>query len=153
MKPRVLLLGLALILGVVACAPKAEQAKVEPATPEGFQYLADRFADLQVLRYRVPGFDELGLEKKKLLYYLHQAALSGRDIIYDQNYKHNLLVRRTLEAIVDSYTGDRSGLCQAGLVFQRNSSPLLEDQIPAGCLARLLCPTGEGFRDGDLAAR
>ncbi|MGB5999975.1 MAG: dihydrofolate reductase, partial [Thermoanaerobaculia bacterium] len=53
-------------------------------------------------------FDELDLEKKKLLYYLYQAALSGRDIIYDQNYKHNLLVRRTLEAIINSYTGDRS---------------------------------------------
>jgi dipeptidyl-peptidase-3 len=108
MKPRVLLLGLALILVGVGCAPQAEQTTVEPATPEGFQYLTEQFADLQVLRYRVPGFDELSLEKKKLLYYLYQAALSGRDIIYDQNYKHNLLVRRTLEAIVDSYIGDRS---------------------------------------------
>jgi dipeptidyl-peptidase-3 len=108
MKTRTLFLGLALLSVVVACAPETEQSTVVSSTPEEFQYLTEQFADLRILRYQVPGFDELGLEKKKLLYYLHQAALSGRDIIYDQNYKHNLLVRRTLEAIVDSYSGDRS---------------------------------------------
>lgn len=108
MRTRALLLALALTSVVVACAPQDQQSTAVPSTPEDFQYLTEQFADLRILRYQVPGFDELDLEKKKLLYYLHQAALSGRDIIYDQNYKHNLLVRRTLDAIVDSYTGDRS---------------------------------------------
>jgi len=108
MKTRALLLALALTSVVVGCAPQDQQSTVVPSTPEGFQYLTEQFADLRILRYQVPGFDELEVEKKKLLYYLYQAALSGRDIIYDQNYKHNLLVRKTLETIVDSYTGDRS---------------------------------------------
>lgn len=77
--------------------------------PEGdFDYIADRFADLQVLRYQVPGFEELSTQQKELLYYLSQAALSGRDIIWDQNYKHNLRVRKTLENIVENYKGDRN---------------------------------------------
>jgi dipeptidyl-peptidase-3 len=106
MRKSLILVTLSLL--VAGCAPKPEKSEVVSATPEGFQYLTEQFADLQVLRYQVPGFDDLSLEKKKLLYYLYQAALSGHDIIYDQNYKHNLLVRRTLEAIVESYTGDRS---------------------------------------------
>ena len=65
-----------------------------------FSYTADQFADLKVIRYQIPGFDELPLEQKELLYYLYEAALSGRDIMYDQNYKHNLQIRKTIEAIV-----------------------------------------------------
>ena len=72
-----------------------------------FQYQTDQFADLRILRYRVPGFEGLPSQQKELLYYLSEAALSGRDIIWDQNYRHNLYVRRTLEAIVGSYSGDR----------------------------------------------
>lgn len=73
-----------------------------------FQYQTEQFADLRILRYKVPGFEDLSLQQKKLVYYLYEAALSGRDILYDQNYKHNLLVRRTLEAIVNTYPGDRT---------------------------------------------
>ncbi len=73
-----------------------------------FKYQTEQFADVRILRYRVPGFEKLAPKQKEMLYYLYQAALSGRDIIYDQNYKYNLLVRRTLEAIVNSYTGDRT---------------------------------------------
>ncbi|WP_242693055.1 dipeptidyl peptidase 3 [Sabulibacter ruber] len=65
-----------------------------------FNYVADQFADLRILRYRVPGFENLSAQQKELLYYLYEAALSGRDIIYDQNYKHNLRIRRTLDAVV-----------------------------------------------------
>jgi dipeptidyl-peptidase-3 len=73
----------------------------------------DRFADVQVLSYEVPGFDELPLQEKKLAYYLSQAALAGRDIFYDQNYQHNLRIRKLLATIVASYSGDRSCfLCQ-----------------------------------------
>ncbi len=75
---------------------------------ENFKYQADQFADLEVLRYQVPGFEELSLKQKEMLYYLYEAALAGRDIFYDQNYKHNLKIRRTLEAIVESYNGNRN---------------------------------------------
>ncbi|RMI13216.1 MAG: dihydrofolate reductase [Calditrichaeota bacterium] len=78
-----------------------------PPTEKEFQYFAEQFADLRILRYQVPGFEDLTLQQKKLLYYLYQAGLSGRDIIWDQNYKYNLLVRHTLEAIVKHYQGDR----------------------------------------------
>jgi dipeptidyl-peptidase-3 len=68
----------------------------------------DRFADIQILRYEVPGFDQLSLQEKKLVYYLSQAALVGRDIFYDQNYQYNLRIRKLLSAVVASYEGDRS---------------------------------------------
>ena len=72
-----------------------------------FNFTADKFADKRILRYQVPGFEDLTLNEKQLLYYLYEAGLSGREIIYDQNYKYNLLIKRTLEAIVRSYPGDR----------------------------------------------
>lgn len=74
-----------------------------------FQWQTEQFADLRTLRYQVPGFEELTLQQKELLYYLYEAALSGRDIIWDQNYRHNLRVRKTLENIVKTYTGTREG--------------------------------------------
>jgi len=95
------------VLLLVACGPQVEEKSLTEETTAEFQFKADRFADLQILRYQVPGFDDLDRQKKKLVYYLYEAALSGRDIIYDQNYKHNLRIRRTLEAIVDGYQGDR----------------------------------------------
>jgi dipeptidyl-peptidase-3 len=72
-----------------------------------FAFENEAFGDVQMLRYQVPGFESLSLQEKKLAYYLYEAALSGRDIIYDQKFKHNLVVRRTLEAIWKSYKGDR----------------------------------------------
>jgi len=79
------------------------------ATPriEDFKYSVDKFADIEILRYRVPDFETLSLKQKELVYYLNQAALEGRDILYDQNNKHNLCVRRTLEAVYLNYKGDR----------------------------------------------
>lgn len=73
-----------------------------------FKYFTEKFDDFQILRYRVPGFEKLSLNKKILLYYLYQAALSGRDILWDQNYKHNLCIRKTLENIVATYNGNRN---------------------------------------------
>ncbi len=69
---------------------------------------SNKFADLQLLTYKVPGFDGLSLQQKKLAYYLYQAALSGRDILYDQKYKYGLTIRRTIEGVYDSYKGDRN---------------------------------------------
>ncbi len=73
-----------------------------------FDYVADRFADIEVLRYQVPGFDELSLNQKQLVYYLTEAAIAGRDILWDQNNKYNLELRQLLEAIYTNYNGDRN---------------------------------------------
>lgn len=81
-------------------------AKTEIENP--FQYQTEQFADIRVLRYQVPGFNELSLQQKTLLYYLSEAALCGRDIMYDQNYKYNLAIRKTLESIVANYKGDKT---------------------------------------------
>lgn len=78
------------------------------AAADSFDVISERFADIQVLRYQVNGFEELSAKQKELAYYLYEAALSGRDIIWDQKYKHNLLIRRTLETIWESYGGDRT---------------------------------------------
>ena len=72
---------------------------------KNFKVQVDRFADLEILRYQVPGFEDLSLRQKKFVYYLSEAALSGRDIIYDQNYKYNLLIRKTIYNIVKNYNG------------------------------------------------
>ena len=72
-----------------------------------FNYTVDNFADLQILRYQVPGFEALSLQQKQLLYHLSEAALMGRDIMFDQNCRYNLAIRRTLEAIYANFNGDR----------------------------------------------
>ncbi len=78
------------------------------ATTEAeFDYNVDRFADIEVLRYQVPGFNELSLNQKKLIYYLNEAALQGRDILFDQNGKYNLAIRQTLEAVYQNFKGDK----------------------------------------------
>lgn len=74
---------------------------------DDFNYTLEQFADLRILRYQVPGFDELSLDQKKLLYYLGQAALYGRDIIWDQSGNYNLAIRQTLENIIVTYSGNR----------------------------------------------
>lgn len=75
---------------------------------EQFIYQTEQFADVKILRYQVPGFESLSLQQKELIYYLSEAAHCGRDILFDQNNKYNLRIRRTLEAILLSYDGDRS---------------------------------------------
>lgn len=73
-----------------------------------FKYTVDQFADVQILRYRVPDFESLSLKQKELIYYLNEAALEGRDILYDQNNKYNLTIRRILETVYVEYKGDRN---------------------------------------------
>jgi dipeptidyl-peptidase-3 len=104
---KTILLAMALLLA--ACAKEQEPvAETEDQAAEAaFDVRVDRFADVEVLRYEVPGFDDLSLQEKKLAYYLSQAALAGRDIIYDQNYKHNLRIRKVLSLIVGTYRADR----------------------------------------------
>lgn len=103
MKKNVILLTIVLGISMISCS--TDKKSQEPAN---FKYYVESFADLRIQRYYVPGFEELTPKQKELVYYLYQAALSGRDIIYDQNYKHNLFVRRTLEAIVKTFSGDRT---------------------------------------------
>ena len=87
---------------LVAC--NQEKERVE----EQFNYTVEQFADLQLLRYQVHGFDELPLKQKELVYYLSEAALQGRDILFDQNGKYNLIIRKMLEVVYTDYQGDRA---------------------------------------------
>ena len=83
-------------------------SKTTTAEADKFDYTVEQFADLQILRYRVPGFENLSLQQKELVYYLTEAALQGRDILFDQNGKYNLRIRRTLEAVYAGYKGDKN---------------------------------------------
>ena len=95
-----------------ACSNSAEKKEVAASgtktTESNTEILADRFADIQVLRYDIPGFSELSLQQKQLAYYLYEAGLSGRDMFYDQKNKNNLCIRKTLETILSSYSGDKN---------------------------------------------
>ncbi len=84
---------------------------------DNFQWQIDSFDDIKVLRYQVHGFEELPLNQKELIYYLNQAALWGRDIMFDQNFKYNLAIRRTLEAIYTTYKGDKE--CEEWAKFEK----------------------------------
>ena len=105
MKP--IIFRLALVCALAMKISGQTTAKSADGSLEGFPVQADRFADIEVLRYAVPGFERLTLPQKRLAYYLVQAGLSGRDIFYDQKYKHNLRVRKTLEAILTTYRGGK----------------------------------------------
>ena len=86
---------------------KHEKNPTEEQTEDKFDYKVEQFADLKIMRYQIPGFNSLSITQKKLIYFLSKAAIAGRDIIFDQNYKHNLCIRRTLEAIFGTYKGNR----------------------------------------------
>ncbi|NDW17339.1 dihydrofolate reductase [Dysgonomonas sp. 216] len=92
--------GMSMMLG--SCKDK------EQTSQDDFKYEVDAFADLQILRYKVPGFESLNLQQKEMLYYLSQAATEGRDILFDQNGRYNLAIRRTLEAIYENFDGDKT---------------------------------------------
>lgn len=97
--------GGAIALSLLACGAKEapshdEEIHEEVSHESDFNYTADEFADLKLIRYQIPGFEDLDLKKKELLYYLYEAAISGRDLMYAQNYQHNLQIRKTLEIIV-----------------------------------------------------
>lgn len=103
---------LASILVLASCTgnKKAETSDTSSQNDfdETFEYSVDKFADIEILRYQVPGFNDLSLQQKELIYYLSQAALEGRDILYDQHNKYNLTIRRTLEGIYENYFGDKN---------------------------------------------
>ena len=88
-------------LAITACSKQEQPAEGD------FDYTVDRFADIEVLRYKVPDFDSLSLNQKRLVYHLTEAALWGRDILWDQNYKYNLPIRDLIESVYNNYDGDR----------------------------------------------
>lgn len=91
---------------LTACSNPKKQA--DSCQNQGFKYLVDEFADIKIMRYQIPEWDGLTLQQKEYLYYLGEAAKCGRDIIADQNFKYNLTIRKTLEAILESYNGNRA---------------------------------------------
>ena len=93
------------LLAINGCTGNQQGGAQVDAAP--FNYAVDKFADLEILRYQVPGFEALSLQKKQLLYHLGEAGLMGRDILFDQNGRYNLAIRRTLEAAYTHYKGDR----------------------------------------------
>ena len=101
------------IVGVCVLALASCQTKTE----KPFNYTVDKFYDLEILRYQVPGFDELTLQQKTLAYYLSEAALQGRDILYDQNGRYNLRIRRAMEALYLNFAGDKQS--EEFLLFEK----------------------------------
>lgn len=116
---------LAALLYLTSCAPAEEQKKAVDTRGEdwqadtttaympepdedGFAWQTDQFADLKIIRYQIPGWDNLSPKQKEYVYYLKQAGLAGRDIIYDQNYRHNLAIRSALENIYANFDGDKN---------------------------------------------
>ena len=91
---------------LVSCADNAADNR-KTASDEGFTYLVDEFADLKIMRYQVPGWDELSLQQKEYVYHLAEAAKYGRDIIWMQNNRYNLEIRKVIENILENYSGDR----------------------------------------------
>lgn len=102
--PVIALMGTQLFM--TACKEEAKEQK--PAEATEFKVEAEQFADIKILRYQVPGWEELSAQQKELAYYLYEAALCGRDIIYDQKSKYGILLRKTLEAAYGSYKGDKN---------------------------------------------
>ncbi len=88
--------------------PSKQQQDAAGKTAAPVEILADRFADVQTLHYEIKGFEELPLQQKQLAYYLYMAGMSGRDIFYDQKYKHNLRIRKTIETVIETYSGDKN---------------------------------------------
>ena len=107
-----IILSFILVAGFMfSCNDSKNQPVVEPEVKglkKDFNYIAEQFDDIKILRYKVKGFDNLTIKQKEYVYYLTQAGLAGRDIIYDQNYRYNLIIRRTLEKIYQDYQGDKT---------------------------------------------
>lgn len=101
MKGKFVMLTFAAALSLASCTTGDKTCQ------DDFDYNVEKFADLQILRYKVPEFEQLSLKQKELVYYLTEAALQGRDILFDQNGKYNLKIRKVLEAVYQSFDGDK----------------------------------------------
>lgn len=101
---KIITLLIMIVLSLSACRNAKKKA---PEVADDFQYFVDQFEDIRILKYKLPAFESLSLQQKKYIYYLSEAALIGRDILWDQNFKYNLTIRKVIETIINSYTGDR----------------------------------------------
>ncbi len=114
MKHKLLLIAALVSLLFFSCGEGQKNEKIDDTVAvknletSDFNYNVDQFADLRILRYQIPSWEGLTLKEQKLVYYLTQAGLAGRDIMWDQNYRHNLKIRKALETIYTSYDGDKS---------------------------------------------
>ena len=123
---------------MTACTGQQSDTASQNSDKE-FNYVVDQFADLEILRYKVPGFESLSLRQKQLLYHLSEAALMGRDIFFDQNGRYNLAIRRTLEVFIriireigrTSIQGF-GNLFETGVVLQWYPSSLCVGQVCPG---------------------
>ena len=107
MKFRSLILTLIISVVFFSCTDEKSNYYV-PTSADSFEYKVDQFADLAILRYQIPGWDELTLKEKELVYYLTQAGLAGRDIMWDQKYRHNLEIRAAFENIYRNFNGEKN---------------------------------------------
>ena len=101
-----------MLTAIIACifaTTNVAKAQKNNKEDKEFKYIIDEFADIKVMRYQVPSWETLTLNQQEYLYYLSEAAKCGRDILWDQNYKYNLTIRKTLETILSSYNGKREG--------------------------------------------
>ena len=154
LKTMTILCGLGIALASCDNAVKSEK--------ENFKYIADEFADLQILRYQIPGWESLSLNQKALIYHLSEAGKCGRDIIFDQNFKYNLSIRKTLEKIIREYNGDKecdeykNFLVYAKRVFFSNGihHHYAEDKFMPECsqeyFKNLMESTGQGEKCEEL---
>ncbi len=106
MKLKTIFCSVMIVLFAMSCGNDTAE---KPGTSETkFDYNVEQFADIKILRYQIPGWDDLTIKEQKLVYYLTQAGLAGRDIMWDQNYRHNLKIRKALENVYTSYKGEKS---------------------------------------------
>ena len=109
MKKLIYMLTTLFLLGACTNGKQAEsQQMADDGIDSTFEYKVDQFADIEILRYPVPGFNSLSLGQKEMIYYLSQAALEGRDILWDQHNRYNLTIRRVCEGVYENYMGDKS---------------------------------------------
>jgi len=106
------LIGMFLVtLFITSCKDESNTtetgSEITKTDNDSFEYMVEQFADLKILRYKINGWGDLTLKEQKLVYYLTQAGLSGRDIMWDQNYRHNLKIRKALENVYTTYKGDK----------------------------------------------
>lgn len=167
MKRTLFMLTTLFLLAACNNGKKAESpSPVDDGIDSAFQYKVDRFADIEILRYPVPGFNSLSLKQKEFIYYLSQAALEGRDILWDQNNRYNLTIRRVCEGVYENYMGDKSSqdwknfetylkqIWMANGIHHHYSEDKIIPQFPQDWFVKIVKSVDPGrmpFRDGMAA--
>ena len=148
-----IMMGIGTLAIIAGCQGRTEEDKE-------FKYLLDEFADLKIMRYRIPGWEDLSLQQKEYAYYLAEAAKYGRDILWDQNYEYNIPIRHAVENILENYKGDRQAaefqqfLVYAKRLFFSNGihHHYAEDKFFPECSPEYFRSLMEAVGDGDKCA-